>query len=274
MKTASAGLITMLNSNDQVNIADLYTFTLNDGTLLKYTNADIDIGMFISSDIQLSRNGIRIVRGVQVDTLSLTVYYPPTSTFMRSLQNGALDGARVLIERAIMTTWGDISNGTVIMFSGRVANADFDRTTATINVKSDFELLNIKMPKNLYQPSCSHALYSTGCGVVKATFTKSYTISSGTTTIFNTNVVEASGVYDQGIILFTSGANNGVKRTVKYQSGGTISIALPLSYAVSNGDTFQISQGCDKTKDICNSKFNNMANFRGFPYVPKPETAR
>ncbi len=275
MKSASAGLIALLNSSEQAYIADLYTFTLNDGTLLKYTDADRDIGAFLSSDIQLSRDGIRIVKGVEVDTMSVTVYYPPTSTFMRSLQKGALDGARMTIERAIMATWGDISNGTVIMFSGRVANADFDRTMATITIKSDFELMNIKMPKNLYQPSCSHSLYSAGCGVNKATHTKTYSIISASTSLtFNTNVAEASGVYDQGVILFTSGQNAGVKRTVKAQNAAVIGVSLPLVYPVQVGDTFEISKGCDKTKATCQTKFNNLNNFRGFPFIPRPETAR
>ena len=276
MKTASTGLISMLNSNDEVYIADLYTFTLNDGTIIKYTNSDVDIGAYSSSDIlTLSRNGIKIVKGIKVDTMSLHITYAPSSTFMRSLQNGSFDGARVLIERAIMTTYGDISNGTVVMFSGRVSNAEFDRTMADIEVKSDFELLNIQMPRNLYQPSCSYALYSTGCGAVKATFTKSYTITStSTSSIFNTDVAEASDVYSQGIIVFTSGVNAGVKRTVKYQTNGTVAISLPLAYTPNIGDTFDISQGCDKTKTTCETKFNNIANFRGFPYVPKPETAR
>lgn len=274
MKTAGAGLISILNNNPSVFIADLYTFTMNDGTIVKYTNADQNIGAFISGDLLFARNGIRIIAGVEVDTLNLKINYPPNSTFVYSLQNGAMDGARVLVERAIMTTWGDISNGTIIMFSGRVSNSDFDRTTANIIVKSDFELLNIKMPRNLYQPSCSHSLYSVGCGVTKASFTKTYTIISATTTSITANILEISGVYDQGVILFTSGANAGVKRTVKSQINGSVSIALPLAYAPAIGDTFQISQGCDKTMGTCGTKFNNLNNFRGYPFLPRPELAR
>jgi len=102
MKTASAGLIALLNSSSQALIADLYTITLNDGTIYKYTDADIDIGTFVSGDIRISRNSLKIVAGVEVDMLALTIAYPPTSTFMRLLQSGAFDGARILLERAIM----------------------------------------------------------------------------------------------------------------------------------------------------------------------------
>jgi hypothetical protein len=39
------------------------------------------------------------------------------------------------------------------------------------------------------------------------------------------------------------------------------------------GDTFTAYPGCDKTQNTCTSKFNNLVNFGGFPYVPVPEAA-
>lgn len=275
MKTASAGLITILNSSDQVYIADLYTITLNNGTVLKYTNADTTIETFIAGDLQIERGDTRIVRGVQVDTLKLNVYYSPSNNFAQMIQSGALDGARVLLQRAIMPTFGDISNGLITMFSGRISDAEFDRTKASINIKSDFELLNIQMPRNLYQPSCSHSLYSVGCGVLKASFSVSGSIvSASTTQTLNTGLSQVGGIFSQGIIEFTSGQNNGVKRTVKLHNDRVISITLPLSYQPQIGDTFTISQGCDKTMNTCNIVFNNLSRYRGFPFVPQPEAAR
>ena len=274
MKTASNQLISFLGSNQTSYIADLYTITLNDGTILKYTSADTNIGTFLTSDIQISRNSLKVIAGVEVDSLALTIIYPPTSNFMRLLQSGAFDGSRVLLQRAIMPTWGDLSLGLITMFSGRISDSEFDRTTAIINVKSDFELLNIQMPKNLYQPACSHSLYGAGCDVVKSSYTTTNTLLSGSSkTSFNTSLSSGS-IFEQGVILFTSGANTGVKRTVKSQSSGVVKVILPLPYEPTAGDTFQISQGCDKTKATCQSKFNNVSHFRGFPYVPQPEAFR
>ncbi len=48
---------------------------------------------------------------------------------------------------------------------------------------------------------------------------------------------------------------------------------LPLQSAPSAGDTFTVYYGCDHTPGTCQSKFNNLANFRGFPYVPPPQMA-
>jgi hypothetical protein len=41
----------------------------------------------------------------------------------------------------------------------------------------------------------------------------------------------------------------------------------------SNGDTLNAIAGCDKLQATCTSKFSNLVNFAGFPFVPKPETA-
>jgi hypothetical protein len=55
---------------------------------------------------------------------------------------------------------------------------------------------------------------------------------------------------------------------------GTVSLIAPFPTAPASGDAFQIYPGCDKTLDAngC-AKFANTARFRGFPYVPSPETA-
>jgi len=47
----------------------------------------------------------------------------------------------------------------------------------------------------------------------------------------------------------------------------------PLPFAPNAGDAFTAYPGCDKTQNTCTAKFNNLANFEGFPYVPAPETA-
>jgi uncharacterized phage protein (TIGR02218 family) len=75
----------------------------------------------------------------------------------------------------------------------------------------------------------------------------------------------------RGTITFTSGANSGVIKTVQNYSDGTppiLQLIYPLEYAPATGDTFTASYGCDKSLTICQSRFNNTGNYRGFPYTP------
>jgi hypothetical protein len=42
---------------------------------------------------------------------------------------------------------------------------------------------------------------------------------------------------------------------------------------VAIGDTFRFLPGCDHTAASCQSTFNNLSRYGGFPYIPPRETA-
>ena len=146
------------------------------------------------------------------------------------------------------------------------------RTTAEITVNSDLALLDIQMPRNLYMPTCNHVLYDSGCGLVKNAFGANGSVGSGSS---NAQIVwsSSSSNYEQGTITFTSGVNNGVTANIKSADSGNLYLSYPLLQAPATGDTFTAYQGCDHTMSTCQSKFNNLTNFRGFPFVPGAEQA-
>ena len=57
------------------------------------------------------------------------------------------------------------------------------------------------------------------------------------------------------------------------QAGASLTLGYPLQSTPAPGDTFTVYYGCDHTPGTCQSKFNNLANFRGFPYIPPPQMA-
>lgn len=67
-------------------------------------------------------------------------------------------------------------------------------------------------------------------------------------------------------------ANRGVSRTVLSYASGNFTLTLPLAETPQVGDPVLAFPGCNKTVSTCQNKFGNLVNFRGFPYVPKPET--
>jgi uncharacterized phage protein (TIGR02218 family) len=84
----------------------------------------------------------------------------------------------------------------------------------------------------------------------------------------------ASTNFQQGSITFTSGVNAGVTATVGSAVASTsLTLLYPLESVPAAGDGFTVYFGCDHTPGTCHSKFNNLANFRGFPYVPPPQMA-
>jgi hypothetical protein len=91
------------------------------------------------------------------------------------------------------------------------------------------------------------------------------------------NLAQASGYFNNGKLIFTSGANIGIAYAINTWTGGapgTLTLISPAVLPVSAGDTFTVYAGCDRTLGAggC-SKFANTANFRGFPFTPAPETA-
>jgi hypothetical protein len=165
--------------------------------------------------------------------------------------------------------------GIVKLFEGRAADMEISRTKITLSIKSDLELLNIQMPRNVYQAGCIYTLYEPDCGAPASTFRVEGVVTGTSST---RREIHASGLsqpapwFDLGHLTFTSGLNNGASRTIKTYSPGVLHLALNLPATPGPGDTFHVWPGCDKTLDTCQGKFNNRAHFRGFPFIPEPRT--
>lgn len=292
MKTASQELITLLNTADAFAMADCYCFTRLDGSQLRVNSSDIDLvidgktytaggGYTASGQIVplVERSKTRLVRGVQVDSLEVLLYLDAGcemngTPILTLLRNGGFDGARLTVLRAFLPDWSEPVTGTVKLFVGRVSDVQTTRTRATLTIRSDLELLNIQMPRRLYQPGCANTLFDPGCTLRQADFTYSGMINgpSSKTLIRHSNPAQA-GFFSLGVVRFDTGLNAGVTRTVRDSQQGQLTFSLPLPLPPTPGDTFTAWPGCDKTQAMCSDKFKNLAHFCGAPYVPVPETA-
>ena len=287
MRTASPALIAFLATlraqhDAPVLMADCYTLTLRTGTVLTLTNADVPVALngatYLANSILIDGLQYKCAVGLDVDKQKVTIAARPTDTiggipFLVAVRNGLLDGCEVQRDRAFLTAWGTPPVGSVTLFKGRVSTVDgVGRTSAQVTVASDLVLLDIDMPRNLYQPSCNHVLFDSGCGLVKNAFGAAGTVGVGATARL-VPWSAASSAYAQGTITFTSGANTGATATIKVATAATLTLAYPLPSVPASGDGFTAYQGCDHTLATCRAKFANAANFRGFPYVPVPETA-
>jgi len=282
MKTVASSISTYLASMPQTLLmADAYTFTLANGTVLRYTNSQMPFMLGANTwltGLTIIRSKIRQVIGVEVDTLDLTIAAPPSFTvggvsLMKALRTGLFDGASVVLNRIFFSAPGvpvnTTGSGDLILFAGIVGEVDAGRFSAQIRVSSNLQLLNIKLPKNVYQPGCPNTLYDTNCGILKSAYAVSGSIAGPSTAgSLVVALSQAAGWFDQGMITFTSGVNSGLSMTIRTQIPSLITPVAPFPSAPATGDTFTIYPGCDKTQATCTSKFSNLANFRGYPYIP------
>ena len=261
MKAASSALIALLASG-QYRYADLYTFTLRTGAVLRYTSADTDItlggnlfrsGGEVSGYALVEGGRMRSVRGLEVDTTDITIAPGANDQvnglgLLQAARQGLFDRAGVLKERAFMASWGDTSAGTLIAFSGEVAEVSPSRTGIKLSVKSDIYLLNTNMPRAVYQTSCPHTFGDTGCGFVRSTLAATSTALAGSTAwSILCGLTQAADYFDLGTITFTAGVNAGVSRGVKLSAPGSVTTFSPFPNAPAVGDAFLITPGCDKT---------------------------
>ncbi|KQD32960.1 DUF2163 domain-containing protein [Acinetobacter pittii] len=284
MRAASDKLIALLDANQFV-MADLYTITTVQNDVYRYTNYDFDLivggELYRSDGPIISRDGITLSLGVEVDNLSITIDVTDEETFeslriVQAFHNGQMDGARFKLERIFMdaSTPTDTSAGTIKLFEGRIIEPEFDRNTIQASVASDLDELNVQMPRNLYQPSCSNTLFDHACGLNRENYALETTIAAGSTASrILCDINQPQGWFTQGVIEFLEGGNKGLKRTIRLHELDVLLLTLPLLEYPEVGQRIKVYPGCDKRLETCQNRFNNFARFRGAPFIPIPETS-
>ena len=77
-------------------------------------------------------------------------------------------------------------------------------------------------------------------------------------------------LFTGGLVIFTSGLNNGLKMEIKVfgPSPTEIELFMAMPFTVADGDGITLQAGCAKTLAACRDVFDNVENFRGFPHIP------
>lgn len=284
MKTTSQSFLNFLAANTEFVMAELYDLMLADGNELRYTtfNRNLNVGgvEYLAGPPNFVRGTVEEVLGLsKVGTLSLEVHANPTdlvngAPILQKIARGDFDKAQITVKRLFMDS-GLNQQGTVIRFVGNLGDLDqLGRVVAKFTCKSKVEDLDIQLPRNILQPTCRHTLFDAGCALNQSSFAANGIVQAGSTVNkLVTNLMQSDSYFDNGRLVFTSGANDGHICAIKSYVAAAINFTVPLPVAPSAGDAFTAYPGCDKTQATCAAKFSNLANFGGFPYVPAPETA-
>ena len=288
MKNANAATIAFINAarnnpDAPIAFADCFTFSLPSGLVLTYTNVDRPVtyngAVFAANGPLVQGLKFKSAVGLEVDKQQIIIAARPTdllagAMFLNALRDGAFDGCIIQRDRVFMSALGQPPAGGVTLFHGRISSVDqVGRSSAKITVASDLVLLDMDMPRSVYSATCLHTLYDSGCMVIRGTYAANGLVGAGSTTAL-INWPGALVGHSQGSILFTSGVNANVRATTKGVIVGTsLLLIYPLPSAPATGDAFTAYFGCDHTPATCSARFNNLANFRGFPYVPPPQIA-
>lgn len=230
------------------------------------------------------------------DSQFIPMYFPGTSNsvlLLDGIEAGLLAGAPVTVYRATMSTYGVVTGptgGSLVStrFVGEVGEVTaIGQTKCTVKVNDLLYRLNLSCPRMLLQAPCRWVLYSSGCTLSQAAFTRSGEAIGGLVdprtfqTAAHLTTISAAGTFDKGQLTFTSGANNGITYNVAVWTPGVGATpdqiqldATPL-YDMAEGDTFNVSEGCNHTFSSClNLQGSNaVINIGAAPFIPVAETA-
>lgn len=182
MKTADNALKTYLAANSSFYVADLYTITLADGsatlrlTSFQCTSLDYNGNTYRGDGPFVNRSKVQLKLGLDTSSIDFELlaalnHKIGSTPVLQAIAIGMFDGADVSVDRLIMPTPGDVSLGAVNIFTGRVAEVrELTRTKAVLTIKALTELLNINMPRNVFQSGCRHTLFDSGCSLLESNF--------------------------------------------------------------------------------------------------------
>lgn len=168
----------------------------------------------------------------------------------------------------------DLDNEFQVIWKGRVINAEFEPPWLKLTSDSVFSSLKRTGVRRRYSAQCPYALYGAKCGVSRALFKRTFTLTSmsGSTVTFNEAAADADGFYAGGYIQYANAEHGNIEtRMIRESFTGTGLMKLstpPLGLAP--GMEVDLFPGCDHTDgpNGC-GKFSNEINFGGFKFIPR-----
>jgi uncharacterized phage protein (TIGR02218 family) len=295
MKQSGGNLQALFDAGGPLCIANCYSIVPK-GSIqaIRITDADVSVRFtgpgqptFSKDGPLIKRDKISHVLGLESSTISLTLMADDTILtsagvpYIKAIGDGFLDGASITVFKVFADDWSVMPllwnasqpKGWVTMFSGVVRDTKISTNEAKITVVSLSYKFETALPLNAFSPSCSNTLYDTKCGLFQGSHQMSALTGGPGDTNFKFTVYGITADYALGTVEFVEGPNLGVKRTIIEVDvpSETVTVSQPFPVQPS-GEEVRVIKGCDRKLSTCTTRFANQLNFRGFPYVPNPES--
>lgn len=274
MKTLPSGLQAHLDSG-ATTLCWCWKIVRADGLTQGFTDHDVTV-VFDGTDYEaatgFTASEVQSSLGLAVDNLNVAGALSSAAIDEAALAAGLYDNAEIEIWRV---NWADTAQR-VLMRKGNLGEVKRGKGAFEAEVRGLAHRLNQTVGR-AFGHSCDADLGDARCTVNLAdpafhgTGTVTAAADARRFTVSGLGAF-ANGWFSGGKLTWSSGANAGRAMEVKRHalSSGAVTIELwqAMSEPIAIGDTFDITAGCDKQFTTCKAKFDNAANFRGFPYMP------
>jgi uncharacterized phage protein (TIGR02218 family) len=245
---------------------ELFEFEIGT-TTYRYTNAEDDITY--SANTYTSEPIIRTAptlsssdSGRQQMEIVL-----PSDNVIAARYVGIVPAERVNV-RILRFHRDDSPNG-IVLWVGRIVSAKYEKQGALCRLfsVSSESALSRPCPNRKFQGLCNHTLYDSFCQVNPDSFKyeDEVTAVSGATITVNGIGTEGDDWARGGVVAWGN-----ERRLVTDHTGNVLTLRLPFPESPL-GETVTVYAGCDHEAATCNSKFSNIINFGGFPFVPEKD---
>lgn len=271
MKTYTVGFLAALKSR-VTTLATCWKLTRTDGVVMGFTDHEIDLvvgGTTYAASSGYTRSAIQSNSTLAVDNMELEGIITGLGLSDVDIRAGVYDYAEVLV---FLVDYTDTTLGTLILRRGHIGELTLKDGIYVTEIRGLSQAFTRTFVE-VYTHTCQAQLGDARCkynlaGLGTDTGTVGSVTSGAVFTLGGMSTVRAANFYRGGLISFTSGLNAGRKMEVKEWNGSTITLFLPMPFAVAPGDAVLVSAGCDKSLATCANTFNNILNFRGFPHIP------
>lgn len=178
----------------------------------------------------------------------------------------------------------DATDEVITYWKGDVDGVGFEGETAKISLTTLYQRLQRAIPKRTYSWACNHVLYDGGCKAAKASHRSDVEVQSltSTETVFSIrndsdwSGTAASSRLALDTLYFNGGYVEHVRpdgsqefRTIMNLTHDTLEMTLNLPIlGLSANSKLKLFAGCNHAVQTCKSKFNNVQNYGGCPFVP------
>lgn len=260
--------------------AQCWKITRRDGTVLGFTALDETVsfgGVDYLPCASLSSTAIQSSATLgEVGNQELIGIIRDDRVTAQDLAGGVYQGAEVEIW---LYPWGSVDNELNLRVSkGYITTTQQGDVSYKAEVLSDGQRLQQRSLTVPFTPTCRWAFGSPECGIDLGPLTESGSVTAivarssrlnATKRIFVDSArVEADGYFNNGELVWLTGANAGQVAKVKANVGMQIQLWDVMLDDIEAGDTYEIVPGCDKLKATCQDTWSNYINFGGFPDVP------
>lgn len=248
-----------------------WLITRRDGAVMGFTDNDVDLtinGRTYYRITGYNPTAIQSSSDMSIDNLEVQGMFNAGYITEIDLDTGVYDGALVDV---YMVNRFDTSAGMLQLRSGYIGQGNYENNSFKVEVRGLHQKHSQQILENI-SSVCRANFGDSRCQINVTPWTFTGTVQSVPNTVqVTTSLTNNAGLFNTGILTWTTGANAGRKIKVMTfgEPAGVLTFVYPPDFPMAVGDTFSVVAGCDGQKSTCLG-YGNYLNFQGEADVPDP----